>query len=122
MILQPLVENSVKHAIAPSSGTVTITLAAREEYGRLVLTVSDDGQGSGDDDEARAGYGIGLVNVRDRLAARFLRIHRSTILRRDRIRGLRHEGLGVWSVELDNGEALRIGRTYLRKVKAMAGR
>lgn len=53
---------------------------------------------------------------------RFLRIHRSTILRRDLIRGLRHEGLGVWSVELDNGEALRIGRTYLRKVKAMAGR
>jgi two-component system, LytTR family, response regulator AlgR len=54
--------------------------------------------------------------------AGFLRIHRSTILRRDRIRGLRHEGLGVWSVELDNGEALRIGRTYLRRVKAMAGR
>lgn len=54
--------------------------------------------------------------------ARFLRIHRSTILRRDRIRGLRHEGLGVWSAELDDGEALRIGRTYLRKVKAMAGR
>ena len=54
--------------------------------------------------------------------SRFLRIHRSTILRRDRIRGLRHEGLGVWSVELDGGEALRIGRTYLRKVKAMAGR
>jgi two-component system response regulator AlgR len=53
---------------------------------------------------------------------RFLRIHRSTILRRDRIRGLRHEGLGVWSAELDGGEALRIGRTYLRKVKAMAGR
>jgi len=54
--------------------------------------------------------------------SRFLRIHRSTILRRDRIRGLRHEGLGVWSAELDDGEALRIGRTYLRKVKAMAGR
>lgn len=54
--------------------------------------------------------------------ARFIRIHRSTILRRDCIRGLRHEGLGVWSVELDNGETQRIGRTYLRKVKAMAGR
>ena len=52
----------------------------------------------------------------------FIRIHRSTILRRDRIRGLRHEGLGVWSVELDDGAELRIGRTYLRKVKAMAGR
>ena len=70
MILQPLVENSVKHAVAPSSGTVTITLAAREEYGRLVLTVSDDGQG-GDNGEVRAGYGIGLVNVRERLGARF---------------------------------------------------
>lgn len=52
----------------------------------------------------------------------FIRIHRSTILRKDRIKGLRHDGLGVWSVELDDGEALRIGRTYLPKVKAMAGR
>lgn len=54
--------------------------------------------------------------------ARFIRIHRSTILRKDRIKGLRHDGLGVWSVELDDGEGLRIGRTYLPRVKAMAGR
>jgi len=54
--------------------------------------------------------------------AEFIRIHRSTILRREHIRGLRHDGLGVWSVELEDGEALRIGRTYLPKVKAMAGR
>ena len=54
--------------------------------------------------------------------SRFIRIHRSTILRRDTIRGLRHDGLGVWSIELDDGEALRIGRTYLPKVKAMTGR
>jgi len=53
---------------------------------------------------------------------KFIRIHRSTILKRDNIRGLRHDGLGVWSAELQNGEALRIGRTYLSKVKAMAGR
>ena len=52
----------------------------------------------------------------------FIRIHRSTILRRDNIHGLRHDGLGVWSAELMNGEALRIGRTYLSKVKSMAGR
>ncbi|MEO0462555.1 MAG: LytTR family DNA-binding domain-containing protein [Pseudomonadota bacterium] len=52
----------------------------------------------------------------------FIRIHRSTILRRDNIRGLRHDGLGVWSAELMNGDALRIGRTYLAKVKKMAGR
>jgi len=52
----------------------------------------------------------------------FIRIHRSTILRRDFILGLRHEGLGVWCAELADGQLLRIGRTYLRKVKAMAGR
>ena len=54
--------------------------------------------------------------------ASFIRIHRSIILRRDRIAGLRHDGLGVWSVETSDGETLRIGRTYLAKVKAMAGR
>ena len=53
---------------------------------------------------------------------KFIRIHRSTILRRDYIRGLKHEGLGVWCAELEDGEALRIGRTYLKRVKAMAGR
>jgi len=54
--------------------------------------------------------------------SQFIRIHRSTILRRDSIRGLRHDGLGVWSIELEDGEILRVGRTYLAKVKAMAGR
>lgn len=64
-----------------------------------------------------------IAGLEERLdPERFIRIHRSTILRRDCIRGLRHEGLGVWCVELANGEALRIGRTYLRKVKAMTGR
>lgn len=52
----------------------------------------------------------------------FVRLHRSTILRRDRIVGLRHDGLGVWSAELEDGSTLRIGRTYLAKAKAMAGR
>ena len=52
----------------------------------------------------------------------FIRLHRSVILRRDRIIGLRHDGLGVWSAELDDGTAVRIGRTYLARAKAMAGR
>ncbi len=52
----------------------------------------------------------------------FIRLHRSVIVRRDRIAGLRHDGLGVWSAELVDGEAVRIGRTYLARVKAMAGR
>ncbi len=73
MILQPLVENSVKHAVAPSAGKVTITLSAREEYGRLVITVSDDGKGKRAAGPAQPadGYGIGLQNVRERLEARF---------------------------------------------------
>ncbi len=69
MILQPLVENSVKYAVAPVTRTVTIKISAREEYGRLVLTVADDGQGS--PGSGAPGFGIGLANVRDRLEARF---------------------------------------------------
>jgi signal transduction histidine kinase len=71
MILQPLVENSVKHAVAASPDPVTITIAAREEYGRLVVTVSDDGRAAASREETRPGYGIGLANVRERLEARF---------------------------------------------------
>ncbi|MEO7248349.1 MAG: response regulator transcription factor [Novosphingobium sp.] len=54
--------------------------------------------------------------------AMFIRLHRSTILRRDRIIGLRHDGLGVWSAGLSDGTAMRIGRTYLSRAKAMTGR
>ncbi len=69
MILQPLVENSVKYAVSPVNRPVTIQVAAREEFDRLVITVSDDGPGvpSG----VEHGFGIGLANVRDRLEARF---------------------------------------------------
>ncbi len=70
MILQPLVENSVKYAVAPTARPVTVTVSARAEYGRLVLTVADDGPGAGGPKEA-AGFGIGLANVRERLEARF---------------------------------------------------
>lgn len=64
-----------------------------------------------------------IQRLEDRLdPARFIRLHRSTIVRRDRILGLRHDGLGVWSAELADGTMLRIGRTYLAKAKAMAGR
>jgi LytS/YehU family sensor histidine kinase len=71
MILQPLVENSVRHAVAPASRKVTITLSAREEYGRLVVTVTDNGAGARREGETRLGFGIGLNNVHERLAARF---------------------------------------------------
>src|SRR5690606_40106238 len=57
-------------SVAPSADPVTITLSAREEYGRLVVSVSDDGRADRGG-EPRPGYGIGLANVRERLAARF---------------------------------------------------
>ncbi len=69
MILQPLVENSVKYAVSPVSRPVTVTLAAREEFDRLVITVGDDGPGV--PQGTTHGFGIGLANVRDRLEARF---------------------------------------------------
>ena len=71
MILQPLVENSVKHAVACSNRQVTITVSARVEYGRLVITVEDDGDSAHRLEEPRRGFGIGLANVRERLEARF---------------------------------------------------
>ena len=69
MILQPLVENSVKYAVSPVSRPVTITVTAREEFERLVITVGDDGPGV--PQGSTHGLGIGLANVRDRLEARF---------------------------------------------------
>ena len=69
MILQPLVENSVKYAVAARREPVTIAIAARETDGQLEITVEDNGPGS--DTAEVDGCGIGLSNVRDRLAARF---------------------------------------------------
>jgi len=46
-----------------------VTIEAREEFDRLVLTVTDDGPGI--PDGTKHGFGIGLANVRDRLEARF---------------------------------------------------
>ena len=69
LILQPLVENSVRYAVALTARPVTVTIAARAEAAQLVLEVSDDGPTGPDD--AEHGFGIGLANVRDRLAARY---------------------------------------------------
>jgi two-component system, LytTR family, sensor kinase len=67
LILQPLVENAVKHGVARSPGVVGILIQAQEKDGRLILSVSDDAPKNGGGGEP----GIGLANVRDRLAARF---------------------------------------------------
>ena len=67
LITQPLVENSVKHALAASTGRVTLKIVARDEDGRLRIDVSDSGGG----EESAAGAGVGLGNVANRLALHF---------------------------------------------------
>ena len=69
LILQPLIENAVKHGVARSLRPVTIRIAAATAHGRLELSVEDDGDAA--DGAAAPGCGLGLRNVRERLAARF---------------------------------------------------
>ena len=69
LILQPLVENAIKYGVSRANRPVTISITARGERGKMVLTVADDGKGPGDAGEH--GTGVGLANVRDRLQARF---------------------------------------------------
>ncbi|HEY0411579.1 MAG TPA: histidine kinase [Allosphingosinicella sp.] len=71
LLLQPLVENAIKHAVARSVEPVTLTIAAREEDARLLLTVENDRGPTPGAEAARAGTGVGLANVCERLAARF---------------------------------------------------
>ncbi len=63
MILQPLVENAVRHAVAVHDGPTSITVSSRRARDDIVLTVFDDGPGVG---ESR-GFGVGLANIRARL-------------------------------------------------------
>ncbi|MGH7589399.1 MAG: sensor histidine kinase [Gemmatimonadota bacterium] len=70
LILQPLVENAIRHGIAPRGGGGTLRLTARLRNGDLVVGVSDDGPGSADADLEGAA-GLGLRTVRQRLEAGF---------------------------------------------------
>jgi hypothetical protein len=63
-ILQPLVENAVKHAVAPTSRPVVVRVGARREGDDLILAVSDNGGHTGPE---RSGTGVGLGNTRRRL-------------------------------------------------------
>ena len=68
-LLQPLVENAIKYALAPSAVPVTIRVSAETQGDMLILSVEDDGAGGNGD--VRPGTGVGLVNIRQRLDTLF---------------------------------------------------
>jgi two-component system LytT family sensor kinase len=75
MLLQPLVENSIKHGLSPKVDGGSITVRSRLQEGKLVIHVEDDGVGMSAPPaiaaQASSGRGIGLVNVAERLHVLF---------------------------------------------------
>jgi two-component system LytT family sensor kinase len=68
MILQPLVENAIKHGLTRKVGAGHITLRSRREQDLLILDIEDDGIGISDEGlQAAMTSGIGLSNVDERL-------------------------------------------------------
>jgi LytS/YehU family sensor histidine kinase len=65
LLLQPLIENAIRHGIAPSAAGGTIRIRARCESGALRLQIADDGKGC---DPRALVPGVGLSNTRARLA------------------------------------------------------
>ena len=73
LILQPIVENAIKHAVSPGREKVTLRIAAREAGpGRFTIEVTNSAAALGKRvREAPEGTGVGIANVCYRLAARF---------------------------------------------------
>jgi LytS/YehU family sensor histidine kinase len=67
MILQPILENSLKHGLEAHSEAGQIVISSRRDGDTLCLAIHDDGPGIRTP-SARRGAGLGLLNVRDRLA------------------------------------------------------
>jgi signal transduction histidine kinase len=67
MILQPLVENSMKHAVARTTGESRVDISAERRGDSLVLTVKDTGAEGATESQPVQSFGIGLKNVRSRL-------------------------------------------------------
>lgn len=66
LLLQPLVENAIKHAVRVSEGPIHMALRAQGNGEHVLISVEDDGPGS-----RTAGFGLGLSNVAERLVLRF---------------------------------------------------
>jgi two-component system, LytTR family, sensor kinase len=67
-LLQPFVENALRHGIAPRRPSGNVRLSAASEEAQLVMSVIDDGIGLPADWEERMSRGVGIANARARLA------------------------------------------------------
>jgi two-component system, LytTR family, sensor kinase len=74
LILQPLVENAIKHGIEPHARPGIVELRARNENGTLRLEVEDNGGGL--QSTKPSGFGVGLANTRARLEQLYGEDHR----------------------------------------------
>jgi signal transduction histidine kinase len=83
LILQPLVENAVRHGVAPRAASGTVGVRSEREDGLLWLTVYDDGPGLKDSRQAARAGGIGLSNTRARLEQLYGAGHRFGVRNRE---------------------------------------
>jgi two-component system LytT family sensor kinase len=68
LVLQPLVENSLRHGLKESGAGIDIAIGVKRDNGSLILKVADTGAGLGAlDAEAILNRGLGLANIRGRL-------------------------------------------------------
>jgi LytS/YehU family sensor histidine kinase len=89
LLLQPLVENAMKHAIAPRERGGAVTVIAGIEGGGLRVAVVDDGPGLPPGATGGNGRGVGLRNTRERLKVLYGDAH--SIVVTDAAPGLRIE-------------------------------
>jgi signal transduction histidine kinase len=80
LLLQPLVENAIKYAVTPLEEGADIWVTARRIGDRLELSVADTGPGIGESRPNPDSTGVGLANIRDRLAQAYGEDHRFEIL------------------------------------------
>ncbi len=80
LLLQPLVENAIKYAVTPQEEGADIAVSARLAGSHVRITVSDTGPGLNDPSTAgMQSTGVGLANIRDRLAQAYGDNHRIEI-------------------------------------------
>ena len=84
LLLQPLIENAIKYAVTPREDGADIWLTAHREGDAVRIEVADNGDGEGAAVAASPSTGVGLANIRDRLAQAYGAAHAFTTRKNER--------------------------------------